>query len=144
MRIIGTAVVAIALLALGSGVAVAAGGGPVEGQRRAGPLGGAAEYLGLTREQVRDALRAEKSLAQITREQGKSVDGLEQALRADAEQKLAQAVAAGRLTEEQKAEMLARLDEHLDELVNATGGFRGGCGEARGGEPAPAAASIRL
>ena len=143
-RIIGTAVVAVAMLAVGSGVAVAAGGGSGDGPRHAGPLGGAAEYLGLTREQLRDALRAEKSLAQIAREQGKSVGGLKQAMRADAEEKLTQAVAAARLTEGEKAAILERLDQHLDDLVNATGGHFRGCRSGPAAEAEPASMAMPL
>jgi hypothetical protein len=144
-RIIGGALVAAAVLVVGTGVAVAASGGPGGGPRGGGPLAGAAEYLGLTREQLRDALEDDKSLAQIAREQGKSVDGLKQAIRAEAEEKLSEAVAAGRLTEAQKSQMLERLDEHLDELVNATGPpFRGGCDGERPANAEPAGIAVPL
>ena len=129
-KIVGAAVAAGLVLVIGTGVAVAASGErgnkAVAGER--GPLTAVASYLGLTVDQVRDALRDDTSLAQLAGEQGKSVDGLKQAIRADAEQQLGQAVTDGRITAAQKQEMLERLDEHLDELVNRSGPpLRGEC-----------------
>jgi hypothetical protein len=140
-KIVGAAVAAGLLLVVGTGVAVAAsserGGKSVAGER--GPLTAVASYLGLTVDQVRDALHDDKSLAQIAGEQGKSVDGLKQAIRADAEQKLGQAVTDGRITAAQKQDMLERLDEHLDDLVNRTGPpLRGECRGPTEGAAVPA------
>jgi hypothetical protein len=142
-KIIGAAVAAGLVLVVGTGVAVAASGDrggkgvAVAGER--GPLTAVAAYLGLTVDQVRDALRDDKSLAQIAGEQGKSVDGLKQAIRADAEQKLSQAVTNGRITAAQKQEMLERLNEHIDELVNRTGPpMRGECRGPTEGAAVPA------
>ena len=129
-KIVGAAVAAGLVLVIGTGVAVAAsgerGGKAFAGER--GPMTAVASYLGLTVAQLREALHDDKSLAQIAGEQGKSVDGLKQAIRADAEQKLSQAVTNGRITDAQKQEMLERLNEHIDELVNRTGPpMRGEC-----------------
>ena len=68
-------------------------------------LGTAASYLGLTQDQLHDRLRDGDSLADIAKEEGKSVDGLVQAMVDAAEKELDAAVAAGRLTEE-RAEMI--------------------------------------
>src|SRR5919106_294412 len=98
-KIVGAAVAAGLVLVIGTGVAVAAsgerGGKALAGER--GPMTAVASYLGLTVAQLREALHDDKSLAQIAGEQGKSVDGLKQAIRADAEQKLSQAVTNGRI-----------------------------------------------
>jgi hypothetical protein len=51
-------------------------------------LDAAAEYLGMTRAQLRDALRGGKTLAQIARDRNKSVDGLVDAMVADARERL--------------------------------------------------------
>jgi hypothetical protein len=140
-KIVGAAVAAGLVLVIGTGVAVAAsgerGGKAVAGER--GPMTAVASYLGLSVDQLRDALRDDKSLAQIAGEQGKSVDGLKQAIRADAEQKLSQAVTDGRITAAQKQDMLERLDEHIDELVNRTGPpMRGECRGPTEGAAVPA------
>lgn len=79
--------------------------------------GPAAEYLGLTRAQLRDELRKGRSLAQIATSKGKSVDGLEAALLAPAKARLDRAVADNRLTRQRADEILARLAERVEKLV---------------------------
>ena len=81
-------------------------------------LEAAAKYLGMTEAQLRDSLEDGKSLAQVARDKGKSVDGLVDALVDQAEAKLDEAVENGRLTEAEKKEMLAGLKERITDLVN--------------------------
>ena len=90
----------------------------------------AADYLGLTMEQLHEQLRDGKSLADVAKAQNKSVDGLKAALKSELTAKLDQAVKDKRLTEAQKTKMLAKLDARLDEIVNNTGP-RGGPGLKR-------------
>lgn len=78
----------------------------------------AARYLEMTQAELRRALEDGKTLAQIARDRGKSVDGLVDALVAPAEQKLNRAVEDGRVTQAEKSEMLSRLREHLTDVVN--------------------------
>jgi polyhydroxyalkanoate synthesis regulator phasin len=78
----------------------------------------AAEYLGMTQAQLRKALDDGKTLAQVARDRDKSVDGLVAALVEEAEQKLEDAVEAGRLTEAEKREMLDGLRDRITDLVN--------------------------
>jgi uncharacterized protein YidB (DUF937 family) len=78
----------------------------------------AADYLGMTPAQLREALQDGKTLAQIARDRGKSVDGLEDALVAEARKKLDQAVEDGHLTEAERDEMLRGLRERITDLVN--------------------------
>jgi hypothetical protein len=78
----------------------------------------AASYLGMTRAELREALEDGKTLAQVARDRNKSVDGLVNALVANAEEKLAQAVENGDLTEAEKDEMLSGLRERITDLVN--------------------------
>jgi hypothetical protein len=78
----------------------------------------AARYLGMTQAELRNALEDGKTLAQVARDRGKSVDGLVDALVAPAELKLNRAVEEGRLTQAEKSEMLSRLREHLTDVVN--------------------------
>lgn len=81
-------------------------------------LEAAAEYLGMTQAQLEDALEDGKTLAQVAKNQGKAVDGLVDALVEGAEQKLQDAVEAGRLTEAEKSEMLDGLRDRITDLVN--------------------------
>jgi hypothetical protein len=81
----------------------------------------AARYIGVTQAQLRTELRAGKSLAQVAQAHGKSVDGLINALVADAKEKLDRAVSAGRITKAQADEMLGDLKDRITNLVNATG-----------------------
>jgi hypothetical protein len=83
-------------------------------------LGSAAEYLGLTEDELHEQLRAGKSLAEIAKAQGKSVDGLTEAILAGAKSGLDEAVANERLTQEQADAIYERLQSSIDDLVNGT------------------------
>jgi hypothetical protein len=89
-------------------------------------LEAAAAYLGMTGAELRDALH-DSTLAEIAREQGKTVDGLVKAIVADKTKRIDEAVANGRLTDEQGSDLKARLTEHVEALVNGERGgeFRG-------------------
>jgi hypothetical protein len=80
----------------------------------------AATYLGLTESQLQTQLESGKSLADVARAKGKSVDGLEQAILKDATSKLDQAVKDGRLTSAQRDQLLADLEVRVHSLVNRT------------------------
>lgn len=95
-------------------------GGPGLGHRGGASLDAAATYLGLTEEQLRTQLASGKSLADIAKDKGKSVDGLEKAMTADLKAKLDQAVKDKRLTQAQADEILKRTNDRLDDLVNDT------------------------
>ena len=81
-------------------------------------LSSAADYLGLTVPQLLQQLASGKSLADVAKAQDKSVDGLKDAILADAKTHLDQAVKDGYLTEAQAKEMLSDLQSHLDDIVN--------------------------
>ena len=83
-------------------------------------LDAAATYLGLTEDQLRTQLESGKSLADVAKAQGKSVDGLKQAILSQVQSKLDQAVKDGELTTAQRDQMLADLKAHIDDLVNGT------------------------
>jgi hypothetical protein len=91
---------------------------------RGGPHGlhhqAAADYLGLTVEQLDAKLESGQSLADVAKAQGKSVDGLKDAILADAKKHLDQAVSNGMLTRAQADEMYARLQAHIGDIVNGT------------------------
>ena len=110
------------------------GGVPFFGGHRGGGFGhhdgpaslaAAAKYLGLTEAELRTQLEAGKTLAEIAKAQGKTVDGLEKALTADAKAKLDAAVKAGTITQAQADELLKRTTDHLDDLVNGKLGQHG-------------------
>ena len=97
-----------------------------------GPLGhfleldAAASYLGLTEAQLRDQLASGKTLAQIAKDRGKSVDGVIDAMVAEAKSRLDAAVAAGRLTRAQADQILKDVRQRITDRVNGRApSFRG-------------------
>lgn len=80
-------------------------------------LSAAATYLGLSRGDLMDALRS-KTLARVARDQGKSVDGLEAALRAAKKAELDEAVTSGEITTAQENALLGRFDSQVGDVVN--------------------------
>ncbi len=101
-------------------------GGPHRGFGHFGFIGrleSAAGYIGITEAQLRTELESGKSLAQVAKAHGKSVDGLIDALVAAAKDKLDNAVSAGHLTKAQETEMLSVLKDRITSAVNNTGGL---------------------
>ena len=80
----------------------------------------AADYLGLTEAELREKLFAGKSLAHVAKAEGKSVDGLKQAILAGAKSHLDGAVADEHLTREQADAIYKRLQSTIDDIVNGT------------------------
>ena len=127
----------VAVLALvGSGGAIAASGhsgtsgaaaaktcgpGPPGLGPRASFVNAVASYLGVTKAELKTAQENGTSLAQLATQQGKSVDGLKQAIYDAAKSDLDKAAAAGRITSAQETTMLSDLQSHLDDIVNSTG-----------------------
>lgn len=94
-------------------------------------FGAAADYLGLSDAELRNALMEGESLADLAKEQEKSVDGLEDAIVESFSKQLDEAVAAGRITEAQKTEILDKFSEHVPDLVQGLRMHH----EFRGGKP---------
>jgi hypothetical protein len=83
-----------------------------------GMLAGAADYLGLSRAELKAELKQGTTLAGLAgAAEGKTVDGLKSAMLAKATDRLAKAAAEGRITAEQSAKRLARLTALVDKLV---------------------------
>jgi hypothetical protein len=82
-----------------------------------GELSTAADYLGLTDEQLRDRLNSGKTLAQIANDEGKSVDGPIDRLVERKKERIEAAVEDGRLTRAQADEILANLNEAVSDFV---------------------------
>jgi polyhydroxyalkanoate synthesis regulator phasin len=85
----------------------------------------AASHLGLTEAELRAELAEGKSLADVARAEGKSVDGLVQALVAAATERIDEAVADGKLTESQADRLKEGLEERIRGLVNREPGSLG-------------------
>jgi hypothetical protein len=83
-------------------------------------LNAAADYLGRTESQLRAALESGKSLAEVAREENKSVDGLVDALVKATTKRLDQAVTDGRLTKTERDEIVAGLKEQSEAIVNGS------------------------
>lgn len=108
-------------------------------------LDAAATYLGLTQAQLESRVDSGKTLAQIAKAEGKSVDGLKAAMLKDAQAKLDAAVKAGRLSKAEEQEVLQGLQKRIDDLVDGQlrlrfrdhdgFGFRHGFGFGRPGPP---------
>ena len=92
--------------------------GDFDGPRDVGALHAAATFLGLSDSELRSRLDSGKTLAQIAKDEGKSVDDLIQALLSDAKQHLDRAVSAGRLTQAQEQSILSDLKDRITALVN--------------------------
>jgi polyhydroxyalkanoate synthesis regulator phasin len=82
-----------------------------------GELSTAADYLGLTQEQLRDRLNSGKTLAQIAKEQDKSVAGLVDKLVEQKKARIEEAVKDGRLTRTQADEILAKINRAVTDFV---------------------------
>jgi hypothetical protein len=106
--------------ALGFGLkGVGLRGGFVKGRFRGGfgLVEAAADYLGLPEEDLLDAMRS-RTLAQVTRDRGRSVDGLIAALRAAKKARLDDVVAEGGITVAQENALLGRFDSQIRDAVN--------------------------
>jgi lambda repressor-like predicted transcriptional regulator len=84
-----------------------------------------ADYLGIDAADVRAALSNGKSLADLAKDKGKSVDGLKQALRDAIREDADKAVEDGALTKEQADRFVEEFGSAVDRLVegNLTRGF---------------------
>jgi hypothetical protein len=85
------------------------------------PLAAAADYLGLSVDQLAHQLDSGQSLADVAKAQGKSIDGLEQALIGAATSDLDKSVAAGDITGDQEQQMLDQLRSQVDDFVTGSG-----------------------
>ena len=89
----------------------------------------AAETLGLTEDELRTALEPDgTSLADVAADQGVDVDTLVDALVQAQQDRIAQAVEDGRLTQEEADERLTDLEARVTERVNSEDLRRGGRG----------------
>jgi uncharacterized protein YidB (DUF937 family) len=85
-----------------------------------GSLATASDYLGVSETELRSRLENGKSLAQIAKAEGKSVEGLVQALVDDVTDKLDAAVDAGKVTQAEADRIRADWKERITDFVNDT------------------------
>jgi hypothetical protein len=89
-------------------------------------LDAAASYLGLTEGELRDRLSSGRTLAQIAKDRGKSVDGVIDAMVAEVKTRVDAAVTAGRLTRAQADQILKDVRQRITDRVNGRApSFRG-------------------
>jgi hypothetical protein len=120
----------VPLVGFGGGRHHGGPGGP-GGIGHFGELEAAATYLGMTQAELRTAQESGKSLAAIAKEQGKTADGLVDAMVAAVTKDVNAAVTAGTLTDAQRDQILADLETRITEKVNNVRpehGFHGGFG----------------
>ena len=96
-----------------------------------------ADVLGLTTDELRTRLQGGESLADIAEAEGVDVQAVVDAIVAEHDERLDQAVADGRITQEQADERAATLEEHAQDMVDGTlearmGGMRGPGGHRHG------------
>ncbi|MCP4435188.1 MAG: hypothetical protein GY812_06765 [Actinomycetia bacterium] len=78
----------------------------------------AAEALGITTQELRQALRDGATIAEVAALQGVDVQTVVDAMVAEAQERLAAAVADGKLTQEEADEKAAELTERITDVVN--------------------------
>lgn len=95
-----------------------------------------AEVLGMDEAEVIDALQSGDTIADLAAANGVDLQEVVDAIVADHQERIDQAVADGVLTEEEAAEKLAQVTERAEAMVNGEfEGRRGGFGRGFGGPP---------
>lgn len=103
-------------------------GGPPNGPHGFGPGGPGdplldlAKALGISQTQLRSQLESGKTITEIAKAEGKTLDEVKAALKQQATDRLDADLKAGRITQAQRDEELSELDERLSRLGDA-GGF---------------------
>jgi polyhydroxyalkanoate synthesis regulator phasin len=98
----------------------------------------AATVLDMEPEALLSELQEGKTLAEVAEEQGMAVDELTAAMLAEVQQEMDALVADGELTQEQADAIYERVEENIDDIVNALPQPHGPCGRGaffEGGAP---------
>jgi uncharacterized protein YidB (DUF937 family) len=88
-----------------------------------------AEVLGLTADELRDALRDGSTLAELADEAGVNLDALVDAMLAPLRERLDAAVADGRITQERADAKLKRATERITAMIKGARPGRGAFGD---------------
>jgi hypothetical protein len=94
------------------------------GGHRGRNLGGAAQAIGIEPDALREALQSGQSMADVATANGVDPSAVVDALIADAEDRLAEKVDDGTLTQAEADERLAEKTERIDDRVNRVPGER--------------------
>ncbi len=142
------------LVAVGAGFAIALGGlgiasaqtgpgettttttAPGDGEPRHGPgrhalrggLAAAARAIGISKEELRTAVRNGRSIAEVAQSKGVDVQKVIDAIVAEAKDRLAAKVQSGALSQARADQKLANLSQRVTNFVNRTGAPRHGRG----------------
>ncbi len=103
-------------------------GGPMAGARGGAQITTVAKALGITEDELRTELQAGKSIADVAAEKDVAINTVVDAVVAEQETALKQAVTDGKLTQEQADQRLALLKTNLPTLFQLKGGMGGGFG----------------
>jgi 3-hydroxyacyl-CoA dehydrogenase len=130
-------------MSVGQGEGPGGHGGPGGRGGQRGPHGEhldvVAEVLGMTTDEVREALASGQTIAELAEAQGVPLQDVADALVAAEAERLQQAVEDGRLTQEEADESLALMEqnvlEHLESGERGPGGPGGPCGTGGHGGP---------
>ena len=87
-------------------------------------LSAAADYLGMTNAQLRDAMAGGKSLSELAKDKGKSVDGLKNAVKKPIKANVDKAVKDGVLTKEQGDQLYGALSNGVDAFIDSGFSFK--------------------
>jgi len=85
-------------------------------------LAAAAEYLDLPKAELWAELKQGTTLAQLASAKGKTVAGLQAAMLTKAKERLAKALAAGKITDAQRDALVGRLEQLAERLVTTSFG----------------------
>jgi polyhydroxyalkanoate synthesis regulator phasin len=102
---------------LGKGPADRMGRAQRAGWQARGQVDVLAEVLGLSDEDLVAAMRDGKSVADVAAEQGVALEDVVEALLAGPREHLEEAVAEGRITQEEADERLAEMEQHINERL---------------------------
>ena len=94
------------------------GGHGGHGHGRGLGSGAAADALGMTRDELRDAIRGGRTIAEIAADRGVELQSVIDAMVASAQERLDDKVADGTLTHQEADARLAEITERINDLVN--------------------------
>lgn len=110
-------------------------GGPMAGLRGGAQMATVAKALGITEDELNTELQAGKSIADVAAEKDVAINTVVDAVVAEQETALKQAVTDGKLTQAQADQRLALLKTNLPTLFQLKGGMGGGFGgPGKGGQ----------
>jgi hypothetical protein len=84
----------------------------------------AADAIGVTKDELKTALKGGQSIAELAQSKGKSVDDVKSAISKALTDRIDKAVADKKITEEQATKLKANLSTRIDKLVNRHRGDR--------------------